>query len=90
MNKILTLSLVIFALTACSSERKPSTVDIDAARAAGVAAAQYAATLEQGSMEQENAVLRIRARESELRRQGFEAEADTFAAAAERVLATIF
>lgn len=53
---------------------------------AGAEAAQHAVALPAGSYERDDAILAIRAKETELRMAGFEECADSFAAAAERII----
>ncbi len=60
--------------------------ELHAAVESGSAAAARVSLTRPGSMERENAILSIRARESEIRRAGFPSAADSFAAAAERRL----
>lgn len=67
-----------------ASECNPA--ELAAASAAGTEAASGVALTRPGSMERQNAILAIRARETEIRHAGFPTAADSFAAAAERRL----
>ncbi|MCM1067345.1 MAG: hypothetical protein NC418_07225 [Muribaculaceae bacterium] len=60
--------------------------ELHAATLSGEAAAAAVIDFPAGSMQREDAILAIRARESELRTAGFPTAADSFAAAAERRL----
>lgn len=61
--------------------------ELRAAAEAGRRAAAEALEFPEGSMQREGAIIRIRARETELRDAGFPSCADSFAVAAGRVLA---
>ena len=89
--KKLVLIFALFSMVSCSQPIAPDAneAEIDAAKQAGVKMAQEALSKQEGSMEQENAILKIRARESELRNAGFPSCADSFAVSAERTLAPI-
>lgn len=69
-----------------SDDAKSTAAELDMAAKAGVEAAQQAMALPPGSYERDDAILAIRAKETELRMAGFEECADSFAAAAERII----
>lgn len=66
------------------SECNPA--ELRAASLSGDSIASRVRSLAPGSMQREDAILAIRARETELRTAGFPSAADSFAAAAERRL----
>lgn len=70
-------------------ERTEVAPGLKAAAQAGRDAAAAVARSPAASMARESAILEIRARETDLRRSGFEAEADTFAAEAGKALETL-
>ena len=70
-------------------ERTEVDPGMKAAAQAGRDAAAAVAHTPAASMDRESAILEIRARETDLRRSGFDAEADTFAAEAGKALETL-
>lgn len=75
------------AFAACRSDDAKSTAaELSLAVEAGARAATEAMALPAGSYERENAILSIRAKETELRMAGFEECADSFAEAAGRII----
>lgn len=89
MKYLLSIVVILGVLAAsCSIDgvKHESEADINAAREAAKTEATKILGLPEGTMEQENAILAIRARESAIRRAGFNECADTFAAEAQRIL----
>ncbi|MDE6854420.1 MAG: hypothetical protein K2J38_05125 [Muribaculaceae bacterium] len=88
---IAAIALAVAIVTAVTrhDDRTEISPSLTAAALAGRQAAQSVAGTPAGSMARESAILEIRARETDIRRSGFEAEADTFAAEAAKILDTL-
>ena len=88
---IIAAVLLVLASESCSGdgENRASASDIEAVREAARAKARIVLDLPEGSMEQENEILSIRACESAIRSAGFEECADSFAAEAQRVMESV-
>lgn len=81
------LFLLLPLISSCGHKAEgasPTELAISASK--GRSEANAALALPAGSMEREDAILAIRARETQMRMAGFEQCADTFAAAAREVL----
>ena len=81
--------LVAICLIACAcSDSTPDANDaeLEAAAEAGRNMGERAAALPENSMEQQSAILEIRARESAIRNAGYPSCADTFAVEAAKTL----
>ncbi len=83
MKKISFLILLLLAMSCGSRDNRH---DVNAAAAAGRKAAEKVIAYPEGSAEREGAIIGLRAKETEIRQAGFPEAADSFAAAAERVL----
>lgn len=80
--------ICLIAIQACSQseDRHASAEDIQVAKATAATEAKHVLELAPSSMEQEKAILSIRAHESAIRQAGFDECADSFAAEAQRIL----
>lgn len=85
MKKISFLVFLLLAMS-CGSRDNRHDVDAEAAADAGRKAAEKVIAYPEGSAEREGAIIGLRAKETEIRQAGFPESADSFAAAAERVL----
>ncbi len=91
MKKVIcaALSVTLAMMCSCgSAPTAPTSPNVTLAATKGREAATEALSLPKGSMQQEKALLRIRATEHRIRTAGDSAAADAYAAAAEAVLVT--
>ena len=85
MKTVSFLILLLLAMS-CGSRDRLHDVNVEAAADAGRMAAEKVLAYPEGSTEREGAIIGLRAKETEIRQAGFSEAADSFAAAAGRVL----
>ena len=85
---IIVLSFTLVNSACSDSGEKASPEELALAADTGRKVAEEALSYPAGSMARENAILSIRAKETELRMAGFEACADTFASVAGKIILT--
>lgn len=88
--KYIAIGIFPLIMLSCSAGAPDANeAELRVATAAGRDAAEKALEFPEGTMEREGAIIRIRARETAIRDAGFPSCADSFAVAAERVLAPV-